>query len=190
MFDKTAIIIGVVIILVILIAAYFMMGSKKSVAPAPAPGPSQRSPGPAPSPTMMLADGQPYAYTAGTLYQCTSGKDVGCLFRNQSAGIAAAAGVYDATTKTCPNGDHVYCMKPKTITMAQYSDNAPAGTGTWQQTMHRYAAEGKRCPTPENANCQDDQSMGGYQGWGGGNTAKVTTSVTNRQCVDNSFLYC
>ena len=145
---------------------------------------------PAPGPATMLEDGQPYAYEEGKLYQCTSGKAVGCLFRNESAGIAAAAGVYDSATKKCSQGDHVYCMNDKTITMAQYSDNTPAGTGTWQQTMHRYSAEGKACPTPEAAKCQDDQSIASYTGWGGGNTAKITTMVTNRQCVDNSFLYC
>jgi hypothetical protein len=180
-----AAIIGVVVLMMLSSSAgaVFMMGGDDGPS---SPGPSS----PPPTPPTMLADGQPYAYEEGKLYECTSGKDVGCLYRNQSAGIAAAAGMYDATTKSCPRGDHVYCMNPKTVTMAQYSDNVAAGTGSWRQTGHRYIAEGKRCPTPENANCQDDQSIVQYQGWGGGNTAKITTSVTNRQCVDNSFLYC
>ena len=144
----------------------------------------------APTPDLMLDDKKPYAYEAGKLYACTSGKDVGCIWRAEANGIAAAAGMYDPATKTCPNGDHVYCVNDKTVTMAEYSDNTPAGTGAWNETMHRYAASGKACPTPEAANCQDDQSLLGYQGWGGGNTAKITTGVTNRQCVDNAFLYC
>jgi hypothetical protein len=186
-----AAIIGVVAVLLMSSSAgaVFMMGGDDGPS---SPGPSSPGPAPAPAPAppIMLEDGKPYTYQEGKLYECTSGKDVGCLYRNQSGGIAAAAGMYDATTKSCPNGDHVYCMNPKTVTMAQYSDNVAAGTGTWQQTMHRYAAEGKRCPTPENANCQDDQSIAQYQGWGGGNTAKITTRVTDRQCVDNAFLYC
>jgi hypothetical protein len=143
-----------------------------------------------PTPDLVLDDGKPYAYEAGKLYACTSGKDVGCLWRAEDNGIAAAAGMYDSTTKSCPNGDHVYCVNDKTVTMAEYSDNTPAGTGAWNETMHRYAATGKACPTPEQANCQDDQSIASYQGWGGGNTAKITTTVTNRQCPDNAFLYC
>jgi len=143
----------------------------------------------APTPD-MLEDGQPYAYEAGKLYECTSGKDVGCLYRAEANGIAAAAGMYDPVGKTCTNGDHVYCVNDKTVTMAEYSDNTAAGTGAWNETMHRYAASGKACPTPESAKCQDDQSIASYQGWGGGNSAKITTNVTERQCVDNAFLYC
>jgi len=184
---STGAIIGVVVVLLIVIGVvvYFMMMKDEESTLVPTTGPA-----PAPVPATMLEDGQPYAYEEGKLYQCTSGKAVGCLFRNERAGIAAAAGVYDPATKECPNGDHVYCMNDKTITMAQYSDNTPAGTGTWQQTGHRYLAEGKACPTPEAARCQDDQSIRSYTGWGGGNTAKITSMVTNRQCVDNSFLYC
>jgi hypothetical protein len=132
----------------------------------------------------MLDDGKPYTYEEGKLYKCTSGKDVGCLLRNESAGIAAGGGVYDATTKTCPDGEYVYCMNPKTVTMAQYSAN------TATTAAHRLASPGSRCPTAENANCQDDQSLAGYQGWGGGNTSKVASGVTSRHCVDNSYLYC
>src|SRR6056300_261052 len=122
-----AAIIGVVVLMMLSSSAgaVFMMGGDDGPS---SPGPSS----PPPTPPTMLEDGQPYAYEEGKLYQCTSGKAVGCLFRNERAGIAAAAGVYDPATKECPNGDHVYCMNDKTITMAQYSDNTPAGTGTWQ----------------------------------------------------------
>jgi hypothetical protein len=144
----------------------------------------------APTPDIMLEDKMPYAYEAGKLYGCTSGKDVGCLFRAEANGIAAAAGMYDPVGKKCSKGDHVYCVNDKTVTMAEYSDNTPAGTGAWNETMHRYAATGKACPTASAANCQDDQSIASYQGWGGGNTAKITTKVTERQCVDSAFLYC
>ena len=144
----------------------------------------------APIPDIMLEDKIPYAYEAGKLYGCTSGKDVGCLYRAEANGIAAAAGMYDPVEKKCSNGDHVYCVNDKTVTMAEYSDNTPAGTGAWNETMHRYAATGKACPTASAANCQDDQSLSGYAEWGGGNSAKITTKVTERQCVDNAFLYC
>ena len=144
----------------------------------------------APIPDIMLEDKIPYAYEAGKLYGCTSGKDVGCLFRAEANGIAAAAGMYDPVGKKCSKGDHVYCVNDKTVTMAEYSDNTPAGTGAWNETKHRYKATGKACPTASAANCQDDQSIASYQGWGGGNTAKITTKATERQCVDNAFLYC
>jgi len=176
--SQVAIIGGVVLVMCSSsVAAALMMGGEETTSTT----------GPAPT---MLADGKPYTYTEGKLYKCTSGKDVGCLYRNESAAIAAAAGMYDPVAKTCPGGDHVYCVNDKTVTMAQYSDNTPAGTGAWNQTAHRYTAEGKACPTPEAANCQDDQSIVSYSDWGGGNTAKITTTVTNRQCVDNAFLYC
>ena len=144
----------------------------------------------APTPDIMLEDKMPYAYEAGKLYGCTSGKDVGCLYRAEANGIAAAAGMYDPVGKKCSKGDHVYCVNDKTVTMAEYSDNTPAGTGAWNETKHRYKATGKACPTASAANCQDDQSIASYQGWGGGNTAKITTKVTERQCVDSAFLYC
>ena len=171
------------------VGAFFMTGDGGGTpGPTGPTGPTGPSGGPVPD--LMLDDKKPYAYEAGKLYACSSGKDVGCLWRSEPNGIAAAAGMYDPTTKTCPNGDHVYCVNDKTVTMAQYSDNTPAGTGAWNVTKHRYKTTGKACPTPEAANCQDDQSLSGYSGWGGGNTAKITTMVTNRQCVDNAFLYC
>ena len=177
--------------------ASFMMGGdgdddddKKKTQLGPT-GPTGPAPGPtAPIPDIMLEDKIPYAYEAGKLYACTSGKDVGCLWRAEANGIAAAAGMYDPVEKKCENGGHVYCVNDKTVTMAEYSDNTPAGTGAWNQTMHRYAATGKACPTASAANCQDDQSLSGYAGWGGGNKNKITTSVTTRQCVDDAFLYC
>ncbi len=173
------------------VAALMMGGEEKEdpiVPLGPSPGPAA---GPtAPTPDIILEDGQPYAYEAGKLYGCTSGKDVGCLYRAEANGIAAAAGMYDPVGKKCTNGDHVYCVNDKTVTMAEYSDNTAAGTGAWNKTMHRYAASGKACPTPKSAKCQDDQSIASYQGWGGGNSAKITTNVTERQCVDNAFLYC
>ena len=169
------------------VGAAMMMGGEEET-PTPQTGPSA---GPTtPTPDIILEDGQPYAYEEGKLYECTSGKDVGCLSRRQSHGMALATGMYDSTTKTCPGGDHVYCVNDKTVTMAEYSDNTPAGTGGWRDTMHRYAASGKTCPTPESAKCQDDQSILSYQGWGGANTAKISTNVTKRQCVDNAFVYC
>jgi hypothetical protein len=175
--------------------ASFMMGGdgdddddKKKTPLGPSAGPA---PGPtAAIPDIMLEDKIPYTYEAGKLYACTSGKDVGCLWRAEANGIAAAAGMYDPVEKKCENGGHVYCVNDKTVTMAEYSDNTPAGTGAWNETMHRYAATGKACPTASAAKCQDDQSLGGYTEWGGGNTAKITTSVTTRQCVDDAFLYC
>ena len=167
--------------------AYLMMNSSED----PATGPTGPT-GPTGSaiPDIMLEDKIPYTYEAGKLYACTSGKDVGCVFRAEANGIAAAAGMYDPVEKKCSNGDHVYCVNDKTVTMAEYSDNTPAGTGAWNETMHRYKATGKACPTASAANCQDDQSIASYQGWGGGNTAKITTKVTERQCVDSAFLYC
>ena len=144
-----------------------------------------------PTPDLMLDDGKPYAYEAGKLYACTSGKDVGCLYRAEANGIAAAAGMYDPATKTCGNGDHVYCVNDKTITYAQYADNTDVKTVSgWRNNMHRYKADGARCNKPENAQCQDDQSIASYSGWGGGNTAKITTKANTRQCVDNAFIYC
>ena len=144
-----------------------------------------------PEGTELMEDGQPYAYVEGTLYTCKSGKDVGCLYRSEANGIAAAAGMYDPATKTCPGGDHVYCVNDKTITYAQYADNTDVKTQSgWQNNMHRYKADGARCNKPENAQCQDDQSIASYSGWGGGNTAKITTEVDTRQCVDNAFVYC
>jgi hypothetical protein len=145
----------------------------------------------APTPDLMLDDKKPYAYEAGKLYACTSGKDVGCLWRAEANGIAAAAGMYDPATKTCAKGDHVYCVNDKTVTYAQYADNTNVKTQSgWQNNMHRYKADGARCNKPENAQCQDDQSIASYSGWGGGNTAKITTKVDTRQCVDNAFVYC
>jgi len=141
--------------------------------------------------TEILEDGKPYAYTAGTRYVCTSGKDVGCLNRNESAGIAAAAGMYDSTKQTCEGGDYVYCVNPKTVTYAQYAENPVVKTEAgWQNNNHRLTAGGARCNKPENASCQDDQSIRSYSEWGGGNTAKITTGVKSRQCVDGAFLYC
>jgi len=171
------------------VGAFFLMGDEGSTGPTGPTGPTGGGGG-GPTPDLMLDDKKPYAYEAGKLYACTSGKDVGCIWRAEQNGIAAAAGMYDPVTKTCPKGDHVYCVNDKTVTMDEYSDNTPAGTGAWNETMHRYKATGKACPTPEAAKCQDDQSLSGYQDWGGGNTAKITTTVTNRQCVDNAFLYC
>ena len=171
--------------------AALMMGGEEKETPATGAGAGA---GPAAGPTAptpdMLEDGQPYAYEEGKLYECTSGKDVGCLDRAEANGIAAAAGMYDPVEKKCGKGNHVYCVNDKTVTMAEYSDNTATGTGAWNETMHRYAASGKACPTPESAKCQDDQSIASYQGWGGGNSAKITTNVTERQCVDNAFLYC
>jgi hypothetical protein len=183
--------VGLMVVCSSSLAAAMMMGGEEetpttttTTAAGPAAGPT------APTPDIMLEDGQPYAYEEGKLYGCTSGKDVGCLWRAEANGIAAAAGMYDPVEKKCGNGDHVYCVNDKTITMAEYSDNTPAGTGGWRDTMHRYAASGKRCPTASEGNCQDDQSIASYQGWGGGNSAKITTKVTERQCVDNAFVYC
>jgi hypothetical protein len=89
------------------------------------------------------------------------------------------------------NVDHVYCVNDKTVTYAQYADNTTVKTESgWQNNMHRYAADGARCNVPENTQCQDDQSLTAYAGWGGGNSAKITTKVTERQCVDSAFLYC
>jgi hypothetical protein len=145
----------------------------------------------APIPDIMLEDKIPYAYEAGKLYGCTSGKDVGCLFRAEANGIAAAAGMYDPVGKKCEKGGHVYCVNDKTVTYAQYADNTTVKTKSgWQNNNHRYVADGARCKKPENTQCQDDQSIASYQGWGGGNTAKITTKATERQCVDNAFLYC
>ena len=179
--------VGLMVVCSSSLAAAMMMGGEEETPTTPA-GPAA---GPtAPTPDIMLEDGQPYAYEAGKLYGCTSGKDVGCLYRAEANGIAAAAGMYDPVEKKCGNGDHVYCVNDKTITMAEYSDNTPAGTGGWRDTKHRYKASGKRCPTASEGNCQDDQSIASYQGWGGGNSAKITTKVTERQCVDNAFVYC
>ena len=176
--------------------AAFMMGGdddddKKKTQLGPT-GPTGPAPGPtAAIPDIMLEDGEPYAYEAGKLYGCTSGKDVGCLFRAEANGIAAAAGMYDPVGKKCEKGGHVYCVNDKTVTYAQYADNTTVKTESgWQNNNHRYAADGARCNVPENTQCQDDQSIASYQGWGGGNTAKITTKATERQCVDNAFLYC
>ena len=58
--------------------AYLMMNSSED----PATGPTGPT-GPTGSaiPDIMLEDKIPYTYEAGKLYACTSGKDVGCVFR-------------------------------------------------------------------------------------------------------------
>jgi len=145
----------------------------------------------APIPDIMLEDKIPYAYEAGKLYGCTSGKDVGCLYRAEANGIAAAAGMYDPVGKKCEKGNHVYCVNDQTVTYAQYADNTTVKTKSgYRNNMHRYAADGARCNKPQYTQCQDDKSLSGYTEWGGGNTAKITTKATERQCVDNAFLYC
>ncbi len=171
-------------------SAMMMMGGGEETPAAAAGAGTQTTPA-TPTPDIMLEDKIPYAYEAGKLYGCTSGKDVGCLYRSEAQGIAAAAGMYDPVEKKCGHGDHVYCMNDKTVPYAQYADNTDVKTASgWQNNNHRYKADGARCNKPENTQCQDDQSISSYQGWGGGNTAKITTKANNRQCVDNSFLYC
>jgi len=175
------------------VAAMMMGGDddddKKKTPLGPSPGTGA---GPAPpTPDIILEDGQPYAYEAGKLYGCTSGKDVGCLYRAEANGIAAAAGMYDPVGKKCTNGDHVYCVNDKTVPYAQYADNTDVKTQSgYLNNGHRYKADGARCNKPQNTACQDDQSIASYQEWGGGNSAKITTNADNRQCVDNAFLYC
>lgn len=127
-----------------------------------------------------LTDGVAHAYDSTKTYACTSGKEIGCANMNSAGTIMSGSGVY--TNDACSNPtEFVYCMNPKTTTMAQYSDN------TATSSSHRLAATGSRCPTATNANCQDDQSIAGS---GTGNTRKITSKVTSRQCVDSSYLYC
>jgi hypothetical protein len=124
-----------------------------------------------------MKDGEAYEYVSTNNYACESGKDIGCA--KEDGGIMTATGVYP----TCGSDtSHVYCMNPKTITNAQYNDN-PKTTAS-----HRFKANGKRCyDAAMPSYCQDDQSIAAS---GYGNTRKIQTNAYDRQCVDNSILYC
>src|SRR6056300_977851 len=125
-----------------------------------------------------MDDGKAYEYLSTTTYSCKSGKDVGCAADNGNNPMYAK-GVYPS----CASGTtHVYCMKPKAVTDAQYLDNTPT------LASHRLKAVGKRCyPGATPSYCQDDQSIAAS---GTGNSRKISTTSSDRQCVDNSIMYC
>jgi hypothetical protein len=127
-----------------------------------------------------LEDGSAFAYDSNKNYSCKTGKDVGCAAEGN--GIMSATGVYSDSTKCGSGTTHVYCMKPKTVTDAQYNDNELT------TASHRLSATGKRCyDAAMPSYCQDDQSIAAS---GQGNTRKISTNVNSRQCVDNSIMYC
>ena len=178
-----AAIIGVVALMAMCcsssVGAFFLMGDEGSTGPTGPTGGGGGGGGGGPTAT-QLTDGVAHAYDSTKTYACTSGKEIGCANMNSAGSIMNSSGVY--TSGACPNpSEFVYCMNPKTTTMAQYSDN------TATASPHRLAATGSRCPTATNANCQDDQSIAGS---GTGNTRKITSNVQSRQCVDQSYLYC
>src|SRR6056300_978475 len=125
-----------------------------------------------------MDDGKAYEYLSTTTYSCKSGKDVGCAADNGNNPMYAKS-VYPS----CASGTtHVYCMKPKAVTDAQYLDNTPT------LASHRLNAVGKRCyPGATPSYCQDDQSIAAS---GTGNSRKISTTSSDRQCVDNSIMYC
>ena len=179
--SQNTMMIGVVVLLMcssVLAGGLFIMNNDENSTLGPGPS------GPGPSASTQLSDGVVHLYDSTKTYVCTSGKEIGCA--NEDNNMLSGTGVYE--NDACPNSSkYVYCMNPKTVTMAEYSDNEPIGTGSLDETMHRYTATGKRCPTPENANCQDDKSIVDPDG---GDSQKITSMVTSRQCVDDSILYC